>query len=123
MWTFSCYDAGTEPNLWREWYDDNPACQGSHDSVFDILEQRAPWAEPHAKKLGDDVIEVRLSGSDRTEWRIFGCYHGKLHFVVVAIGFHKGRVYSPKDIKNTAQKRVAGIKSGAIGIKACERPQ
>src|SRR5258707_5714549 len=76
MWTYRCYDDGKMPDLWRRRYDAHPDGQGSHDTVFHVLEQLVQWREPHTKILDKnaDVIEVRLSGKDKIEYRILGFY-------------------------------------------------
>jgi Phage derived protein Gp49-like (DUF891) len=121
-WQGQCYDDGKTRNLWRQWYDDTPACQGSHDSTFRIIEQLTMWRGPHARKLSNGVIEIKLTGG--VEWRIFGLY-GKAQqvFIVVAIGYHKGKVYTPKGILKTAKKRMKEVESNPGKAVSCERPQ
>lgn len=122
LWTYKCYDDGGELNLWQRWYIQNPTYQGSHDGIFDIIEQQTAWTNTiYTKPLGNDLIEVRLSGP--RQWRIFGFYGSKRReFVIVATGFHKDQVYEPKDIKKTAVKIIKAIKSGNMEAKDCERP-
>jgi hypothetical protein len=121
-WAYRCYIDGKSPNLWRRWYDAHPDCQGSHDSVFRILDTLTPWREPQAKKLSSGVIEVRLSGT--LEWRVFGFYGTKQkEFVVVSIASKKGAVYTPKDALKTAEKlmKLCQADSGKAGH--CECPK
>lgn len=121
QWTYRCYDRGREPNLWAQWYDDHPEAQGVHDQVFDLLEDQVRWSMPLARHLKDDLIEIRLLGP--VQWRVFGCYGGKRCFVVLAIGNHKDKVYSPPDIMKTARKRLAKFKRDEDHAKFCKRPE
>src|SRR5215510_3229512 len=103
MWTYRCYNDGSLPNIWKSWYDNTPDVQGSHDSVFDALEQIRNWKPPYTKILNhkrEAIVEVRLSGA--VEWRVFG-YYGptRMEFIVLGVGHHKQRVYYPPDILNT----------------------
>ena len=122
LWKFKCYDDGQSPNLWQRWYKSNIDYQGSHDAIFEIIEQQQSWTNPYyTKAMGDDLIEVRLNGA--VQWRIFGFYGDKRReFVVVAIGYHKQNVYYPKAIKETAKKIIGAIKSGIKKANDCERP-
>lgn len=122
LWTYKCYDDGHMPNLWQRWYGENTAYQGTHDGVFDIIEQQEAWINPYyTKALGSDLVEVRLSGT--VQWRIFGFYGAKRRqFVVVTTGNHKENVYDPRDVKKTAIKIINAIKSGTKEAKDCERP-
>ena len=126
MWNYRCYDDGQSPCLWKRWYanDADKAAQGSHDSVFGILEQQLQWREPYAKLLdkNNGIIEVRLSG--RVQWRILGFYGDeRCVFVVVAICYHKEKVYTPRDVIKTARRRKAEIQIDLGKALVCERPQ
>lgn len=122
LWSFKCYVDGQDPNLWQRWYDDNIEYQGTHDAIFEIIEQQTAWTNTtYTKTLGDDLIEVRLNGP--VKWRIFGFFGEKRReFVVVATGNHKQNVYVPKDVKKTAVKIIKAIKAGTGKTKDCERP-
>ena len=126
MWTYKCYVTNDSPNLWAKWYEQNPSEQGRHDAVFEALEQIAPWREPYAKALKGShlagIIEVRLRGT--RQWRIFGFYgEQRQEFILVAIGYHKGSVYSPKDALETAKRRMEEIRRDGSNAKECNRPQ
>jgi Phage derived protein Gp49-like (DUF891) len=123
IYTYGCYDNADDINLWHRWYRDNPNYQGTHDSIFGILEQQPFWAPPHTKSLknGNGLIEICLNGN--VQWRIFGFWGTvRKQFIVVAIGYHKGRVYFPKDVIKTAKKRMKQIQADNRGAKNCERP-
>lgn len=124
MWTYRCYVDGGTPLLWRRWYDSHPDYQGSHDAVFDTLEQMTTWKPPYAKLLIKEhrIFEVRLNGAVRH--RILGFYSGApREFVVIATCSHKGNVYDPKGIRNQAIKRKAEIESNPGKAIACDRPK
>lgn len=123
LWTFKCYVDGTQPNLWQAWYDAHPEVQGSHDSIFGIIEQQPQWTnDKYTKKLSNGVIEVRLNGSPK--WRIFGHYgDGRREFVVTAIGWHKGKQYKPQGVVGLAAIRRGEIESGTANAAACRRPE
>jgi transcriptional regulator with XRE-family HTH domain len=90
MWTYRCYDDGRKPNLWQRWYDSSPDFQGSHDSIFEMLESRVNWGPPHAKFLDSEnrIIEVRLTG--KVKHRILGFYGDtRGEFIVLGTCFHK----------------------------------
>jgi len=126
MWSYRCYDDGQTTNLWQRWYDATPAAQGSHTSVFDILEQRVVWKDPWTKIFDkpNAILEVRLSGADNVEWRILGFYGSiRQEFVVVAVCNHKGRVYDPPSIRKTAIKRKKEILQTPVKAISCVRPQ
>lgn len=126
MWSYRCYDDGQATTLWQRWYDATPAAQGSHTSVFDILEQQVQWRPPWTKLVGKKkaIVEVRLSGADRIEWRVLGFYGSqRQEFVIVAICNHKGRVYDPPDILDTAIKRRNEILKDPTKAISCVRPQ
>lgn len=123
MWTYRCYNDSSAPNLWRNWYDNNPDYQGSHDSVFGMLEQQDQWREPHAKILdkNNGIIEVRLTGIVRH--RVLGFYGSvRREFIVVATCHHKGEVYTPKNIRKTAAERRKRIEADIGEAPSCERP-
>lgn len=122
MWTYRCYDDGKQPNLWRRWYDSNPDYQGTHDSIFDILEQQQQWKMPWTRPLGDGLIEVRLHG--KVQYRILGYYgDARKEFIVVGTCSHKGNVYTPKDAIKVAKKAMNDIKGGRANAIQCSRPQ
>lgn len=124
LYTYRCYVEGQEPNLWQRWYSQNPAFQGTHDSIFEILEQQDQWGQPYTKKLKncDGLIEVCLNGN--IQWRIFGFWGSKRkEFIVVAVGNHKQNVYTPRNILKTAKSIMNKIRAGNLGAKTCERPQ
>ena len=121
--TYRCYDDRSVPNLWAKWHDGQSGrCKGTHSTVFDFIEQVEILGPPHTKKIksGDGVVEVIIKAE--LQWRIFGFRTGNV-FTVVAIGYHKGRVYTPRDVLKTAKKRMNLIKSGKAEAKNCERPE
>lgn len=126
-WTYRCYDDGGAPNLWRRWYDANPDFHASHDSTFDILEQRENWGEPHCKYINKNerILEVRLTG--KIKYRIFGIYDplssARRQFIVLAIGSHKGSVYSPRNVLKTIVSRKVEVLNGSVAAPSCARPQ
>jgi hypothetical protein len=124
MWKYRCYDDGGRPVLWKRWYDITLDVQGSHDSVFDGLETMVNWREPWTKfyDKGERIIEVRLSGG--VEWRVFGFYGGApKEFVVLGIGYHKQKVYTPPDIRKTLIKRKREIEADPGKAISCARPR
>jgi hypothetical protein len=124
MWKYRCYDdGGGEPNLWKRWYDATPDVPGSHDSVFEGLETMVNWREPWTKFFDKEarIIEVRLSGD--VEWRVFGFHSGaRQEFVVLGVGYHKGKVYTPHDIRKTLIKRKKEIEADPGKAVPCARP-
>jgi hypothetical protein len=125
MWVYRCYVDGQQPNLWRRWYDAHPDYQGSHDSIFNALEQRLEWKEPWTKFFDkkNRILEVRLNGN--VKYRILGyCSSSvRMEFIVIAICSHKQQVYDPPDIRKTAVKRKAEIESDPERAVTCVRPQ
>lgn len=124
-WTYRCYVDGNEPNLWHRWYKDTPVAQGKHDAVFDILEQRTPaeWRRPLIGKIAgaDKILEIVLKMNP--QYRIFGYFSKQYEFTVVHIGSHKGTVYTPKNVIESANKRRKNILSGIEESKPCVRPK
>jgi hypothetical protein len=124
MWKYRCYDDGGKPDLWKRWYDDHKDVQGSHDSVFDALESMVSWRKPWTDFIDKKarIIEVRLSGD--VEWRVFGFHGGaQREFIVLGTGYHKGRVYTPANVRKTAIKRKQEIEADPGKAKFCERPK
>jgi hypothetical protein len=124
MWTYRCYDDGGTPNLWQRWYDSNPNFQGSHDSIFSMLEDRQNWGPPHAEFLDKDnrIIEVRLTG--KVKHRILGFYGvTRGEFIVLGTCTHKQNVYDPPAIKDTVVIRKSEIESNQGRAIACVRPK
>lgn len=122
LWTYRCYDDGGAPNLWTRWYDQHPEMQGSHDSVFRMLEAQPQWNNTvYTKTLPGKVIEVRLSGP--IQWRVMGHYgNAQREFVVTDIGYHKGARDTPKGLKGNAALHRKLIKAGAANAHVCNRP-
>jgi hypothetical protein len=124
MWTYRCYNDGGEPNLWQRWYEANPDYQGTHDSIFEMLESRVNWGPPHAEFLDTEnrIIEVRLTG--KVKYRILGFY-GEVRgeFVVLGTCFHKQNVYTPPSIRDTVVVRKNEIQSNQGRAVACVRPK
>lgn len=121
-WTFRCYDDGKSPNLWQKWYDDNPAARGAHDATLDIIVQQAVWRGPNTKAF-DDKVEIKFKGGN-VQHRIFGFYGGtKQQFIITAVGYHKDKVYHPKDILKTCTKRRKEIEGDPQKAKECVRPK
>lgn len=124
MWTYRCYDDGKGDCPWRRWYDANPAYQGSHDAIFDLIETQEVWNYPAVDILDKNnrIIEVRLRG--KVKHRILGFYSGRsCEFVIVGFCYHKQQVYHPKDIKNTAVKRKKAIEQDPTNARPCQRPR
>jgi hypothetical protein len=123
-WTYRCYDDGKAPDMWQRWYTSHAATQGKHNSVFDLVQQQQSWKLPHYKKLrgNSEVSEVILRG--QVQHRIFGYLSDVPNeFVIVAIGYHKDRVYMPKDVINTAAKRRREIIANPTKAISCVRPK
>jgi hypothetical protein len=124
MWTYRCYNDGGQPNLWQRWYASNPGFQGSHDSIFAMLESRQNWGPPHTEFLDKEnrIIEVRLTG--KVKHRILGFYgDARGEFIVLGTCTHKQDVYDPPDIKNTVVTRKSEIQSNKGRAIACVRPK
>jgi len=124
MRTYRCYDDGRQPNLWRRWYDSHPDFQGSHDSVFEMLESRMNWGPPHAEFLDKEnrIVEIRLTG--KVKHRILGFY-GQVRgeFIVLGSCIHKQKVYTPHGIKETVINRKTEIESNQQKAIVCARPK
>ena len=122
LWTFRCYDDGGVPNLWQRWYTAEPDYNGTHDSVFRILETQLQWTNTiYTVVLPGGILEVRLSGA--RQWRVLGYYgSARREFVVTAIGYHKGKVYTPKDLLKQAVSRRVELENGTRNAPICERP-
>jgi hypothetical protein len=124
MWTYRCYDDGGTPNLWQRWYDSNPDFQGSHDSIFEMLEGRVNWGPPHTEFLDTEnrIIEIRLTG--KVKHRILGFYGDtRSEFIVLGTCFHKQKVYSPAGIRQTVIDRKNEIKRNQGRAITCARPK
>ena len=125
MWTYRCYDDGSSPNLWSNWYYNTPDVMGSHDSVFSALEQMTNWRPPYTKIIShkrEAIVEVRLSGA--VEWRVFGFYGPtRMEFVALGVGYHKQRVYYPADILNTVVRRKKETELDITRAISCARPK
>jgi hypothetical protein len=124
MWTYRCYDDGTKPNLWQDWHDSALDAQGSHESVFDALEQMDNWREPYTKIINrrERIIEARINGD--VKWRVFGFFgEQRREFIVLGIGFHKQKVYDPPDILETIVKRKKEIVRDLGKAPPCVRPK
>ena len=121
-WTYRCYVDEKEPCLWQAWYNANANAQGAHDAVFDIIEQLEFWREPHTKAF-DELVEVRFKAAGR-QHRVFGFYGSvKQQFVIVGFGYHKGNVYTPKEILKTCTKRRSEIERDPNKARDCNRPE
>ncbi|MCY4345872.1 MAG: hypothetical protein OXC17_03650 [Aestuariivita sp.] len=99
--------------------------RAKHDTAFSFLEFRHEWKGPHFKRLAkcDGLGEVRLGG--RVAWRILGFRYKKDEiplFVVVDIGHHKDKVYSPRGLLKRA-KRMEEVKGDPEKAESCERPE
>lgn len=125
-WTYRCYIDGKLPNLWQRWYDSNPQVQGAHDAAFELLEQMEMWAPPKFKNLARDgkgVHEVKMKGRDNLQWRIFGhAFQNEQEFLVTAIGWHKGKQYSPATVIGTAKSRISEVNNDPGKAESCDRP-
>jgi hypothetical protein len=124
MWTYRCFDDGRQPNLWQRWYEENPGFQGSHDSVFEMLESRQVWGRPHADFLDKEnrIVEVRLTGNPKH--RILGFY-GEMRgeFIILGTCIHKQRVYTPHGIRETVVDRKIEIQNNQGRAIGCVRPK
>jgi hypothetical protein len=125
MWTYCCYDDGKEPDLWRRWYDDNPDFQGTHDSIFEMLEDRVNWGPKQVEYLDAEnrILEVRLNG--KVKHRILGCYGWDVRqeFIVLGTCYHKQKVYHPHGIKDTVVRRKQEVERDLGRAPICVRPQ
>lgn len=95
-------------------YDDY-ACEALKRQVKHLaVSPKSQWDEPHAKKLKneDPLYEIRYKGNRRQE-RAIGYFDEAAHvFVIAAIGYHKDRVYHPKELFQQARNRMDQIRSG-----------
>jgi hypothetical protein len=122
MWKYRCYNDGRHPNLWRRWYDSNPKFQGSHDSIFEMLESRQNWGPPHAEFLDKEnrIVEVRLTG--KVKHRILGFYSDvRGEFIVLGPCIHKQGVYTPHGIRETVVDRKNESRTSKVYFGASER--
>jgi hypothetical protein len=81
------------------------------------------WTEPHAKKIGGDLVEIILK--TKVQHRLFGFYwpKGRFNFTFLLPCTHKGSVYDPKDAFDTAETRIKELKKGTNWIIRCVRPE
>jgi hypothetical protein len=123
MWDWFCYDDGKEDDLWMRWYRSmGVEVRARHNAVFDFLEVRTVWREPHSKKINDDLMEIRITGT--VQHRLLGFFGpapGQFTFVLPCM--HKQKVYTPHGAKKTAAKRKRAIEEGRANVRSCERPQ
>ena len=122
-WTYRCYDDGKSSDLWRRWYQENPKVRGAHNAAFEMLEQMEVWAPPNFKALGKDLYEVKFFGQDKRQWRVFGTIDLRnKEFIVLTIGYHKDRNYTPSNVMTKARERLYEIRENIGKAPACERP-
>jgi len=123
MWTFRCYDDGGDETLWRQWYDSaSGRSRGVHDRILEELEQLENWAvSPHVKRFVSHTFEIRVMTD--LQWRIAGCYEPNHTFVILHIGYHKQRVYTPRDFKESVAIRFNAVKSDIKRAPICVRPK
>lgn len=124
-WTFETFVSASQRNDVQttiDAYDDHAREAFSravkHLSITPIQQ----WQEPHFKKLKgqDHIYEIRYKADQRST-RAFGFFEeSRRVFVIVLIGFHKGRVYHPHDAFEIAQRRATQIKSGLAGTAALQ---
>lgn len=120
-WTFRCYSDGRSPSLWQRWYDANPSAQGAFDATLNIILQQEVWRAPNTKAF-DQLIEIRFKGGG-VQHRIFGFYGGqKQQFIVLGTGYHKDKVYHPKDILKTCKYRRKEVEDDPAKATDCARP-
>lgn len=123
LWTYRCYDDGKgPPNLWQRWYDEHPKFQGTHDTIFRMIEQQPAWTNEIYTKSFNGVVEVRLNGSPK--WRVWG-YYGKAQreFVVTVVAWHKDKKYGPdKNPVSTTLIRKQEVEGGSADAPVCKRP-
>ena len=67
LWTYRCYDEGTSPNLWRQWYDAHPEVQARTTQSSELLSNSLSGLIRTTQKLDNGIIEVRLRGSPNGE--------------------------------------------------------
>jgi hypothetical protein len=120
-WTCKCYDDGVQTNLWQRWFDENSDFQGHHDSVFDFLEQQLSWRMPQYRPMGD-IGEVRVFAT--VQHRVFGFFGPqRQQFIVLITGYHKDKVYKPKEVIAVANRRMKEILKNPNKAIACARPR
>ena len=125
MWSYKCYVTRERPNLWAYWYAQNPGLRGAHDATFRILEQRDVWQRPNFKilKKRGGLGEV-LFKANKVQWRVFGFFGpNDKEFIVLGCGYHKDRVYKPRDIIKTCHAHMLEVKDDPKNAKPCRRPQ
>lgn len=98
--------------------------QAKHDTAFEFLEA-GNWQGPYYKRLKGygSVGEVRVRS--KVQWRIFGFRRSDetvLEFVVVHIGSHKGKVYTPRDVLKQSEKRIKEVQNDPRTADSCKRP-
>ena len=121
-WTFKCYDDGKPTNLWQRWYDENVAAQGAHDATLDILLQQEVWRGINTKAF-DEIVEIKFKGAG-IQHRIFGFYgSARQQFIITGTGYHKDKVYYPKEILKTCVKRRREVERDPEKAKVCTRPK
>lgn len=125
MLRYFCYITRERPNLWSHWYDSqDEAVQAKHDTAFEFLEA-GNWQGPYYKRLKGygNVGEVRIRS--KVQWRIFGFRRpGETtpEFVVVHVGSHKGKVYTPRDVLKQSGKRMKDVQNDPRKADQCKRP-
>jgi len=126
VWKYKGHVFREIPSLWAAWYvTQSDEVRAKHDTAFEFLEGRIYWSEPRYKKLvgHDGLGEVILKG--KVAWRIFGFRqgaHSDREFLVMRIGNHKGKIYSPRKVIEQALKRMEEIKRDPSKSKTCVRP-
>lgn len=65
---------------------------------------------PLSKPLGGGLFELRLQGAQTTA-RVFYCYHGR-EILVFLLVFVKKTQKTPRDILETAKRRMKEVKNG-----------
>lgn len=103
MWRFMSYKRPGGDRAWSDWYATlDQAAKARHDVVFDFLESRPAnqWRKPFAKKMGNGQIEITIH--TKIQHRLFGFFGPQQgQFSVLIPCIHKGKVYNPKDAKET----------------------
>lgn len=125
-WTYRCYIDGTKLGLWHQWYNDNVQAQGAHDLAFEFLEQLEVWKPPNFKHLSGPakgLHQVKFKGRDNRQWRVIGHANQQNQvFVALAIGYKKGKSYTPSNLLEKAKQRLQEVEADDANAENCERP-
>ncbi|MGA7579060.1 MAG: type II toxin-antitoxin system RelE/ParE family toxin [Desulfobaccales bacterium] len=103
-----------KPDLIAEWLSGLPKKEGLRiGTILAYLAGQRSWRNiPYIKKLTDcdDIYELIIT-CDNIQYRPLGCYGpGENEFTLLVGATKKGRIWDPKDAKNTAMKMVKLIR-------------